>query len=71
MNQKNEVVRYNLAFIHHLTCRVDNGRVLGYDNAHDMHERHWMGTVEPVAYTSYEETLLRFQAEVDEIRRTA
>jgi hypothetical protein len=34
------VVKYNLAFIHFGLCQQDNGRVLGYDNAHGHHERH-------------------------------
>jgi hypothetical protein len=38
------VVKYNLVFIHLALCQQDNGRVLGYDNAHGDHERHWMGS---------------------------
>ena len=37
------LVKYNLVFIHRGLCQQDNGRVLGYDNAHGHHERHWMG----------------------------
>jgi len=43
-NESGEVVRYNLAFVCHQLCTVDNGRVLGYDNQHDHHHRHFMGT---------------------------
>ena|ERR1035437_10936253 len=57
------VTRYNLAYINHAICRVDNGRVLGFDNAHDYHHRHCMGEVRPVEFTSYEATLDRFQQE--------
>jgi hypothetical protein len=32
------VAKYNLAFINHGLFRGDNGRVLGYDNAHGKHE---------------------------------
>ncbi len=53
MNAAGEVVRYNLAFIHHHLCQVDNGRVLGYDNAHEVHERHWMGSVDQVDFRNY------------------
>jgi hypothetical protein len=45
------------------TTTKDNGRVLGFDNAHDYHHRHYMGEVEAVEYVSYETTLERFQAE--------
>ena len=59
----NVVTRYNLAYINHAICQLDNGRVLEFDNAHDHHHRHFMGTVEPVEFISYEQTLERFQQE--------
>jgi len=59
----NVVTRYNLAYINHSICQLDNGRVLGFDNAHDYHHRHFMGSVEPVEFVSYEQTLERFQQE--------
>jgi hypothetical protein len=69
-NERDEVVRYNLAFLlPHLFYR-DNGRVLGFDNAHGTHERHFMGNVETVEFTSYQETAERFYREVSEIRRS-
>ena len=37
------VARYNLAYINHLIYSGDNGRVLGYDSAHGIHHRHFMG----------------------------
>ena len=43
VNSVNQVVKYNLAFIHFGLCQQDHGRVLGYDNAHGLHERHFMG----------------------------
>lgn len=61
------VTRYNLAYINHVMCRSDNGRVLGFDNAHDYHHRHFMGEVEPVEFVSYEAALERFQQEWLEI----
>lgn len=64
---KTVVTRYNLAYINHLICHVNNGRVLGFDNAHDYHHRHYMGEVTGVAFNSYEETLERFQKEWLEI----
>jgi hypothetical protein len=61
------VTRYNIAYINHAICRKDNDRVLGYDNAHGYHHRHYMGDVEPVGYVSYEDTSERFQKEWSEI----
>jgi len=57
------VTRYNLAYINHAICQIDNGRVLGFDNAHGYHHRHDMGDVQPVEFSSYESTLERFQQE--------
>ena len=43
-------------------------RVLGYDNAHGSHERHYRGKVTTFPYTSYEALLERFLNEVRELR---
>lgn len=64
------IMKYNLAYINHLICQEDNGRVLGYDNAHGYHERHYMGTATKVDCESYIKTLRRFIAEVDELKET-
>lgn len=62
-----EVTRYSMAYIHPAICHRDNGRVLGYDNAHDGHHRHCMGKVEPVEFVSYEDTVNQFTQEWQEI----
>ena len=49
---KTVVARYNLAYINHAICQGDNGRVLGFDNAHDTHRRHYMGEIEAVEFVS-------------------
>ncbi len=64
---KSTVTRYAIAYINHAICQVDNGRVLGFDNAHGYHHRHYMGSIEPVEYVSYAATLERFQREWMEI----
>ena len=66
-NGKTIVTRYNLAYINQLICQKDNGRVLGFDNAHNYHHKHYMGKVSPVTFISYEKTLERFQREWQEI----
>jgi hypothetical protein len=69
MDEEDRVVRCNLAFIvPHLTS-VDHGRVLGYDNAHGNHERHFMGKVQPVEYEGFPITARRFYREVEAMRR--
>ena len=64
---KPTVTRYAIAYINHTLCQVDNGRVLGFDNAHGYHHRHYMGSIEAVEYLSYEAMLERFQQEWLEI----
>lgn len=59
-----KVVRYNLAFINQFVWSGDNGRVLGYDNSHGHHHRHFKGRTEPVAFVSYAAVRERFIAEV-------
>ena len=64
---KTVVTRYNLAYINHAIYQGDNGRVLGFDNAHGYHHRHYMGEIEVIKFVSYEATLKRFQQEWLEI----
>lgn len=61
------VTRYNLAYINHAIFCEDNGRVLGFDNAHGFHHRHRFGVVEAIEFQSYEATLERFQREWTEL----
>jgi hypothetical protein len=55
--------------INHLVCGPDNGRVLGYDNSHEWHHRHFMGNAEPVEFTDYASLVKRFEEEVRELWR--
>jgi hypothetical protein len=59
-----EVIKYSLAYINPRICWVDNGRVLGYDNSHKGHHRHFMGEVEPVKFEGYSQLVARFEKEV-------
>ena len=60
IGQDGRIEKYNLAFINHRLCHKDNGRVLGYDNAHGEHERHFKGAVGRYEFTSYEALVERF-----------
>jgi hypothetical protein len=55
------VTRYNLAYINHSLHAGDHGRVIGYDNAHDGHHRHYFGKVEPVDFISFDDIEARFE----------
>ena len=64
-----QVVAYNLTYINRRICRVDHGRVLGYDNSHGYHHRHFMGKTEPVEYVSYDALTEHFYQELHELWR--
>jgi hypothetical protein len=55
------ITRYNLAYINHNLFAGDNGRVIGYDNAHDGHHRHYFGVVEAIKFISFEDIENRFE----------
>lgn len=40
-----------------------NGRVIGYDNAHDGHHRHYFGRVFPVEFVSFADAERRYEQE--------
>jgi len=65
-----KVTRYNLSYINHMIFHDDNGRVVGYDNAHGSHHRHFMGKVEPIKFKNFEDIEDRFLADWIAIRST-
>ena len=69
VDRRGKVVRYNLAYINHEIFQGDNGRVLGYDNAHGFHHRHFMGKVEAVEFESFENIEERFESDWMSFRR--
>lgn len=68
-DSRGAVVKYNLAFINYALFAQDNGRVVGYDNSHGDHHRHFAGAEEKFAFISYERLLERFLNEVRELRQ--
>ncbi len=70
VNRQGDAVRYNLALLLPHISRADNGRVLGFDNAHGIHERHSNGDVREVQYRGYSATAKRFYREVQALRRS-
>ncbi|BCA64640.1 toxin-antitoxin system TumE family protein [Fluviibacter phosphoraccumulans] len=63
VDAQGKVVRYNLAYINHHLFQGDNGRVIGYDNAHGVHHRHYFGGVSPVDFVSFDDIEDRFEAD--------
>ena len=72
IDEKTETVTsYNLAYINTSICTVDNGRVLGFDNAHLYpgfptlhHEHHFGEVIHNDTYQGFDDLLDRFQAEL-------
>ena len=66
-NEKGEIVKYSMAYINHLIFSDDNGRVIGYDNIHNFHHRHYFGEISEVSdFISYENLVDRFEKEIKE-----
>lgn len=63
VDNKGKITRYNLAYINHQLFNSDNGRVLGFDNAHGYHHRHYYGIIEAVVFTSFEDIEILFEQE--------
>jgi len=69
VDEHEAVIRYNLAFLLPHRFQPDNGRVLGFDNAHGIHERHSMGEARKTSFTNYAATAKRFFREAESLRR--
>jgi hypothetical protein len=54
-----------------LSSSLDNGRLVGYDNAHGQHHRHYFGRVDCVEFESYEKLESEFEAQVRQYLETA
>ncbi len=68
VDERGEVTRYNLAYINHALHSGDNGRVVGYDNQHGHHHRHYFGNVAPVDFANLEDIEDKFQADWTALR---
>lgn len=62
-DNKGKIIEYSFAYINTRICAKDNGRVIGYDNAHGHHHCHRMGQYEKVEFISYEATAELFERE--------
>ena len=62
-----KIVKYSIVYINHLIYADDNGRVLGYDNTHNYHHKHYLGQITPVeSFISYQDLVERFEKEIKE-----
>ena len=68
-NPTGAIERYNLAFINPALSAKDNGRVLGYDNSHGHHHRHFKGTTTEVESSDFLAIRARFVKEVAALKQ--
>ncbi len=71
VDESDEVTRYSLAYINHRLFSGDNGRVLGYDNAHGYHHRHYLGEIEATTFESFDKLEALFQREFEVLHEKA
>lgn len=53
-DSKGNLISYSLTYINLNIFNEDNGRVVGYDNEHGYHHRHYMGKIERIHFSSFE-----------------
>ncbi|MDO9142760.1 toxin-antitoxin system TumE family protein [Rhodoferax sp.] len=70
VDAQGQVTRYNLAYVNHAMHGADNGRVVGYDNQHGYHHRHYFGVVAAVEFTSFDDIEDQFQTDWTALRST-
>ncbi len=64
---ENQIVKYSMAYINQAIFPLDNGRVVGYDNSHDFHHKHFFGQiVELDRFASYYDLVLQFKEDIRE-----
>ncbi|WP_456382099.1 toxin-antitoxin system TumE family protein [Hydrogenimonas sp.] len=67
MGKDGEVVKYSMAYINPRIFPNDHGRVVGYDNAHNFHHKHYLGEIFEIDdFTSYKELTERFRKDLQE-----
>jgi len=64
---ESKIVKYSMAYINKNIFPNDNGRVVGYDNSHDFHHKHYLGhIIEIDDFIDYQELVQRFKNDIKE-----
>jgi hypothetical protein len=64
---ENKIVKYNMAYINKNVFPNDNGRVVGYDNSHNFHHKHYSGEITELDdFVNYQELVKRFKNDLRE-----
>jgi hypothetical protein len=63
----NKIVKYNMAYINKSIFPKDNGRVVGYDNSHNFHHKHYFGEITELDdFINYQDLVQRFKNDIKE-----
>jgi len=62
-DKNGKIARYSFAYINFHVYTGDNGRVLGYDNCHGRHHRHYMGKEYDIDFISLDDIQDHFERE--------
>ena len=61
------IVKYAMAYINRSIFPNDNGRVMGYDNSHNFHHKHYLGQITELDdFVNYQELVRRFKNDIKE-----
>jgi len=64
---ENQIVKYNMVYINKSVFPNDNGRVMGYDNSHNFHHKHYFGQITELDdFINYQELVQRFKNDIKE-----
>jgi hypothetical protein len=62
-----KIIKYNMVYINKHIFPNDNGRVMGYDNSHDFHHRHYFGQITELDdFINYQDLVKRFRNDIRE-----
>ncbi len=64
---ENIIIKYNMVYINKNIFPNDNGRVVGYDNSHDFHHKHYFGVIHELDdFIDYRDQVQRFKNDIKE-----
>ena len=64
---ESQIVKYNMVYINKSVFPNDNGRVMGYDNSHNFHHKHYFGKITELDdFKNYQEQVQRFKNNIKE-----
>jgi len=64
---ENQIVKYNMFYINKEIFPNDNGRVIGYDNSHNFHHKHYLGEIYKIDdFINYQDLVQRFKEDIKE-----